>query len=159
MPARPLPPGTTDERLSRLANRLNSGAIHLLRRIGRDDAADGLTGARASALSVLVYGGVQKLGSLAAREGVAAPTMTRIVEALVQDGLVRREVAPGDRRAVVLEATPRGRQVMERGRARRIQRLAEELSHLAPDEIATLERAVEVLERLETAVQEERRRT
>ena len=88
MPKRPLPAGLRPDRPVEIANRLNSAAIHLLRRISRDDGADGVTGARLSALSVLVYGGPQTVSVLARREGVATPTMTRIVDALVRDGLV-----------------------------------------------------------------------
>jgi DNA-binding MarR family transcriptional regulator len=131
-----------------VANRLNSAAIHLLRRISQEDGADGLTGARASALSVLVYGGPATMGALARREGVAVPTMSRIVEAMVRDGLVTRAVG-ADRREVRLEATLRGRRLMERGRSRRIRRLAGELEGLAPAELDVLEKAVEVLVGLE----------
>lgn len=131
-----------------LASRLNSTAIHLLRRIARDDAADGVTGARLSALSVLVYGGPMPLGALARRERVSPPTMTRIVDALVRDRLVTRDEDPTDRRAVRLAATAAGRELMDRGRARRVRNLAADLETLPETELETLERAVDVLERL-----------
>jgi DNA-binding MarR family transcriptional regulator len=133
-----------------VANRLNSAAIHLLRRISRDDGADGVTGARLSALSVLVYGGPQTVSGLARREGVATPTVTRIVDALVREGLVERTAVPGDRRQVRLAATEEGRQLMERGRARRIERLAAEVGALKPKQQKALERALEILEGHET---------
>ena len=104
-----------------------------------------MTGARLSALSVLVYGGTQSLGSLARIERVAAPTMTRIVDALVRDGLVTRVEDPDDRRAIRLTVTPAGRDLMERGRARRIRHLAADLSTLDEEELAVLERAVDLL--------------
>ena len=133
-----------------IANRLNSAAIHLLRRISRDDGADGVTGARLSALSVLVYGGGQTVTALARREGVATPTMTRIVDALVRDGLVERAVVPDDRRQMRLTTTEDGRRLLERGRARRIERLAAEVGGLRPKQQKALERALAVLEDLET---------
>ena len=117
MPKRPLPAGIKPDRPVEIANRLNSAAIHLLRRISRDDGADGVTGARLSALSVLVYGGPQTVGALARREGVATPTMTRIVDALVRDGIVTRTSVEGDRRQVRLTATEDGRRLMERALA------------------------------------------
>lgn len=153
MPRRPLPAGLTASRTVELANQLNSAAIHLLRRIARDDGADGLTAARASALSVLAFGGPQRPGDLARRERVSAPTMTRIVDGMVRDGLVRRTPSPDDRRAIVLAATRRGRSLIERGRSRRIQRLAHELSALAENDLRTLEKAVAVLLRLEDTQQ------
>jgi DNA-binding MarR family transcriptional regulator len=107
-----------------------------------------VTGARLSALSVLVYGGAQTSSELARREGVAGPTMTPIVDALVRDGLVVRESQPGDRRVSRLTATAAGRELMERGRARRIRSLAEELRRLSAADLQRLERATDVLDRL-----------
>jgi DNA-binding MarR family transcriptional regulator len=149
VPKRPLPAGIKPDRPVDIANRLNSAAIHLLRRISRDDGADGLTGARLSALSVLVYGGPQTVSALARREGVATPTMTRIVDALVRDGSVTRSPVASDRRQVLLAATDVGRRLLERGRARRIERLAGEIAALKPKQHKALERALDVLESLE----------
>src|SRR4051794_24146906 len=152
MPRRPLPDVLAHAARETLgvANRLNSAAILHLRRIAQEDGADGVTGARLSALSVVVYGGQQSLGSLAPRERVSTPTMSRIVDALVRDGLVDRVADEADRRAGRLPATADGRRLMERGRARRIERLARELATLAPAELRDLERAVAALETLET---------
>jgi DNA-binding MarR family transcriptional regulator len=144
----PLPPGLSATLPVDLANDLNSTAIHLLRRISQDDAADGITAARASALSVLVYGGPSTLGELARRERVAVPTMSRLVEAMVHEGLATRVPVAGNRRAVTVDATAHGRTLMERGRARRIDRLARELATLTPRDRATLGRAVSILRRL-----------
>jgi DNA-binding MarR family transcriptional regulator len=151
MAARPLPPGVAANRRTRLANRLNSAAIHLLRRISRDDGADGVTPARLSALSVLVYGGAQTVGDLARRQGVSLPTISRMVDALVRAGLVVRAHDPADGRTVRLDVTRRGRDLMERGRARRIARLASDLEALEARELAALEDAVSALERMESA--------
>ena len=69
-----------------LADRLHSLAIHLLRRIRRGDDAAGLSAPRLSALSVIIYRGPISLTELAKAEGVTAPTMTRLVQALVRAG-------------------------------------------------------------------------
>ena len=156
MPRRPLPDGLPPDRPIEAANRLNSAAIHLLRRIARDDGVDGVTGARLSALSVLVYGGPMSNGALARRERVSTPTMTRLVDALVHEALVSRAEVAEDRRQTRLTATDAGRALLERGRARRIERLAGELRGLEPDDLDTLERALDVLERLETTTEEPR---
>jgi DNA-binding MarR family transcriptional regulator len=158
MPRRPLPPDVTSSRSVDVANRLNSAAIHLLRRISRDDGADGVTGARLSALSVLVFGGPLSVGQLARREGVAAPTITRIVDALVADGLVERQAVEGDRRQSRIAVTPDGRRLLERGRARRIRHLAAELEGLHRTDLADLERALAILERLEQRPEQEAQR-
>src|SRR6476469_3956877 len=74
-----------------VADRLHSAAIRLLRRLRREDEAMGLTAARASALSVLVFGGRPvTLGALAQAEQVSAPTVTRLIVGMERDGLVRR---------------------------------------------------------------------
>lgn len=151
MPRRPLPAGLPMEPRIEIANRLNSAAIHLLRRISRDDGVDGVTGARLSALSVLVYGGPMSAGALARRERIAAPTAVRIVEALVRDGFVERHAVPADRRRVDLAATAAGRALMERGRARRIERLAADLASLGQEDLDALQRALDILEGLEAS--------
>jgi DNA-binding MarR family transcriptional regulator len=105
----PLPEEVSAAPATKLANQLNSMAVHLLRRLRREDVALGVTAARLSALAVLVYGGPQTLRELAGREQVTAPTMTRIVDALVRDGLATRVAGEQDRRSVRIEATKRTR--------------------------------------------------
>jgi DNA-binding MarR family transcriptional regulator len=149
VPKRPLAEGIKPDRPVEIANRLNSAAIHLLRRISREDGADSVTGARLSALSVLVHRGPQTVSALARREGVATPTMTRIIDALVRDGIVTRTPVEGDRRQFRLAPSEDGRRLIERGRARRIERLAGEVAALKPKQQKALERALEILEALE----------
>lgn len=136
-------------RIEALATGLNSAGIHLVRRLRQADVALGITPSRLSALSVVVFGGPSTLAALAAAEQVTPPTMTRLVAALEADGLVTRRPDPTDRRAITIEATAKGRRVMERGRGLRVERLIEQLEGLAPRDLDTLERAVEVLRRLE----------
>lgn len=131
-----------------IADRLYSAAIHLLRRLRREDSAAGLPPARLSALSVLVVGGPMNLTALAEAEQVQAPTMTRIAQALEAGGLVRRERVPGDGRGVRLVATARGQRVLETGRRRRVARLAADLAALPAAERRALERAVGILGQL-----------
>jgi DNA-binding MarR family transcriptional regulator len=145
--------GARDERATRdeaaiVADRLHSAAIHLLRRLRTEDTASGLTAPRLSALSVIVFGGPITLGALAAVEQVRPPTMTRLVSALEQAGLVTREADPTDRRQVLLRATPAGRRLLEEGRDRRTARLARQLAALPTSDLAALARAADLLERL-----------
>jgi DNA-binding MarR family transcriptional regulator len=139
---------TTDPAAAQLASRLHSVAIHLLRRVRRDDALSGLSAARASALSVLVFGGPRTIGELAAAEQVTAPTMTRLVAGLEAEGYVTRKADRADRRAVQLTATARGRRALEAGRQRRIQHVLELLAELDADETAVISDAVGLLERV-----------
>ncbi|HXG76983.1 MAG TPA: MarR family transcriptional regulator [Gaiellaceae bacterium] len=128
-----------------VADALHSAAIHLLRRVRRVDEASGLTAARLSALSVLVFGGPTTLGRLARAEQVSAPTMSRLVSGLVRDGLAVREAESGDRRAVRVRATAEGRRLLERGRRRRIAELERLLAGLGDAEVALLGEAAGLL--------------
>jgi len=74
--------------------------------------------------------------------------MSRLVEELGRAGLVARRAKPDDRRAILVEATPRGVQLLEEGRKLRVLVLAERLQSLTGAELSTLARAVALLERL-----------
>ena len=141
--------GGTDAlgRPGRVADRLHSAAIHLLRRLRREDDAAGLSAPRLSALSVVVFGGPLTLGELAAAEQVRPPTMTRLVTALEAQGLVRREADSRDGRLTRVHATAKGQAILAAGRARRVEALARQLDALPPGDLATLERAADILER------------
>lgn len=136
----------TPDQPTAVAGRLHSVAIRLLRSVRGEDRATGLTPARLSALSVLVFGGPRTLGELAAAEQVTAPTMSRLAAALEEAGLVRRGPHPEDGRSVVLDATGEGRRLMEEGRDRRVARLAELLRRLDAGELEAAEAACEALE-------------
>lgn len=131
-----------------MASRLHSLAIHLLRRVRHTDAQSGLSGARASALSVLVFGGDRSIGDLAVAEQVAAPTMTRLVAGLEADGYVKRTRAREDRRTVIVSATARGRQALELARGLRVAQVQAILARLSPEEAARVAEAVSLLERV-----------
>jgi DNA-binding MarR family transcriptional regulator len=137
---------STPSRTVDVADRLHSAAIHLLRRVRRVDEESGLTAARLSALSVLVFGGPTTLGALARSEQVSAPTMSRLVDALERDGLAVREPHAEDGRSVVVRATTEGTRILERGRERRVAELAGLLATLAPAELETLDAAARVVE-------------
>ena len=134
-----------------LADRLHSAAIHVLRRVAREDAASGLGGPALSALSVVVFGGPLSLGRLAEADRVRPPTMTRTVQGLEAAGLVRRDADPNDGRIVNIRATPKGVQVLQAARARRVAALATSLDTLPEAERRTLRRAAELLEELASA--------
>jgi DNA-binding MarR family transcriptional regulator len=133
-----------------LADRLHSTAIHLLRQVRVQDAAAGLAPARLSALSVLVFGGAMSLNALAKAEQVRPPTMSRIVDALEAEGLIRRTVNPQDRRAVVLEATEKGTAILWQGRKRRVKFLARHLSRLNDAERTKIDDAIKAINKAMT---------
>src|SRR5919202_6035614 len=129
------------------ADRFHSAAIHALRHVRREDPASGLSAARLSAMSVLVFGGPRTLGELAAAEQVRPATMSRIVQALEDDGYVRRERDAADGRVSRIRATPKGERVLWQGRRRRVENLASLLDRLSVEEVARVREAAELVEK------------
>lgn len=128
------------------ARALNSGAIHLLRALRDVDRLSGLTPARLSALSVLVFGEVGTLGELARAEGVSGPTMTRIVDGLVTAGLTERRPHPIDRRAVQVVATQRGVRLMHKAAERRVRAIVTALEQMPDAQRTRLMAAAQLLD-------------
>lgn len=131
-----------------VADRLHSAALHLLRRLRVEDDALGISPPRLSALSVAVYAGPIGIGALAAAEGVAAPTMSRLVDGLEADGLVRRERDPEDARGVLVTATAKGERILQRGRKQRVDTLASGLRELSAAELSAVAKGAELIERV-----------
>lgn len=141
-----------------IADRLHSAAIHLLRRVRGQDETSGLSPARLSALSVVVFGGPVTLGRLASAEQVTAPTMTRLVAALEADGLVSRKDDIEDRRVVWLSATAKGKKILQEGKRRRVHALAAALNALNAEELTVLSEAAALIGRVVGAAPEEAQR-
>ncbi|HUG41663.1 MAG TPA: helix-turn-helix domain-containing protein [Longimicrobiales bacterium] len=129
-----------------LAERVHAVAIHLLRRVRGVDAESGLSAARLSALSVLVFGGPRTITELAESEQVTAATMSRLVSGLAGSGLVSRDGDARDRRRVRVVATAAGRAALEAARGRRVDRVVALLSGLGPVERRSVREAVAILE-------------
>lgn len=127
------------------ARKLHSAALHLMRYVRAQDTILGVPPSQLSALSVVVFGGKQSLSDLAKAEQVRPPTMSRIVDGLVEDGLVKREVDKTDRRSVVITATEKGVRIMHEGRSRREKQLLELLHGLSRQDVELLDRASEII--------------
>lgn len=130
-----------------LASRLRLVVTRLGRRL-RHQAAGDLTPSQMSALASVVRLGPMTLGDLSTVENVRPPTVTKVVATLEEQGLVVREVDPSDRRVSRIDATVRGSELLAESRSRSNAYLAARLQALPPDERATLERAIGMLERL-----------
>ena len=127
---------------------MHSAAIHLLRRVREvDENAMGISPARASALSVLVFGGARSLTELAAAERVTTATMSKLVTAMEAEGLARRYPDVKDARAIRIEATAKGRRILERGRERRLELFEQLLADASDADTAAVHRAASVVER------------
>lgn len=130
-----------------LAARLRLGVTRLARRL-RQEAEAGVTPSMLSALSSAERHGSLTMRELCLAEQVQPPTMTRIVAALVQAGLVVREADPTDGRVAWVTVTHEGRRLLERSRRRKEAYLAKALRSLEPRELQRLQAAAAILERL-----------
>src|SRR5205085_3015396 len=111
--------------------RLRVVLARLSRRLRRHELA-GITPTQLAALATVERSGPMRLGDLAAAEGIAPSTLTRLVTALEERGYVRRDADPTDARASTLAITPRGNEMLERIRAENNRMLAASLRVLAP---------------------------
>ena len=86
-----------------------------------------------------------RMSALAAALGVTLPTITGIVDRLVEQSLVQREEEPSDRRLVVARLTPEGRELVERLQDHGRSHLAATLHRLSLEELRTVARALDLL--------------
>lgn len=136
-----------DDVTADLAARVRLAVGRLSRRIARSDT-HGLTQGQISALVTVEAYGPLSLGEVAAREGVAPPSVTRLVASLCEGALVTRTTDPTDRRSTRVSISAHGTELLAQLRGQRTAALARRLANLDPAERALLAAAVPVLERL-----------
>jgi DNA-binding MarR family transcriptional regulator len=127
--------------------RLRVALARLSRRLRRHQLA-GLTPTQLAALATVEHSGPIRLGDLAAIEGIAPSTLTRLISALEDSGYVKRCADPTDARASTLAITPRGHEVLEQIRTETTLELARSLGQLSPAQRSALAAALPVLEQL-----------
>lgn len=149
MTNRPLP--VVAEPDPELVARLRMAIARLARRLRQESDVVGLTVSQLAALGSIQRNGTITLGELAAVERVRPPTMTRIVAALEDAGLVVRESDTRDRRIARVRTTPAGDVLLADIRTRRDVFLAEQLCALPDASAAELERMVGMLEQISDA--------
>lgn len=103
---------------------------------------------RTAALATIERDGPLTPSALAQTEGIQRPTATRVLAHLEQDGLIARSTDPADGRVSYVAITPAGRALLKRIRSRKNAYLSRQLRQLEPSELATLEEAAAILERL-----------
>jgi DNA-binding MarR family transcriptional regulator len=138
---------TSTEHSVEVAARLRLAVTRTARRL-RQEAGVDLTPSLAAALGTIDVHGPLTPSELAERERVQRPTATRLISRLSEAGLVDRTSDPSDGRVSLVSVTPEGRALMRRLRTRKTAFLARRLRDLDPEEVATLDRAAGILERL-----------
>ena len=131
-----------------LASTLRLSVMRLARRMRAQRAETMLTLSQLAALATLDRHGPMSPGELAAHEKISPPSMTRLLGVLEAEGLVVRTAHPTDRRQVTLEVSATGQELLKEDRRRRDVWLAQRLTDLDVEELAVLQRAAGILDRL-----------
>src|SRR5580692_7952913 len=127
--------------VSRLARRLRA------ERVARGVATD-LSDTQLAALAALERHTAMTPGELAEHEKVQPPSMTRVIAALQERGLVTRAPHPTDGRQVKLTVTEQGRDLVQQSRKLRQEWMHQRLRELSPEERSILRAAAPILQRL-----------
>ncbi|MGD9530457.1 MarR family winged helix-turn-helix transcriptional regulator [Pseudonocardia sp.] len=142
--------GTGDDDLTDLtdlAARLRLAVGRLNRRI-RIDGRESIPPLQLSALVTIEQHGPLRLSELARREAVTAPTMSRVLAALDEHGLVVRTPDPQDARGVLVTISDEGTRRLAEVRSHRTALVARRLARLDGPQRAALEAAMPALEAL-----------
>ncbi|HVX69774.1 MAG TPA: MarR family transcriptional regulator [Mycobacteriales bacterium] len=134
------------------AARLRVAIARLARQL-RQHSPGGLTPSQWSALAMVDSSGPLRIGDLAEREGVSAPTATRVVASLEDLGLLSRATDPADRRTSYIALTDVGREKLESTRRSQSTQLVQRLSELPAQDVRRL---VELLPLLESLLTDDR---
>jgi DNA-binding MarR family transcriptional regulator len=133
---------------SEIAALLHEQFARLTRQLRTMELPQGMTPERLSALSVIEKRGPISVTALAENEKVRPATMSRMVTALVEEGLVKRSDDKTDGRGVLVSATPKGRRTYQRAQEQRLQHFAEVLDSLNDEQLAAMRHLTSALERL-----------
>jgi DNA-binding MarR family transcriptional regulator len=143
-----MPPSTDNSSLTDTAAQLRLGIVRTARRLRQEAAteATGLTPTSTSALATIERHGPLTPSELAVLERVQRPTVTRTLGCLDREGLIERTPDPADGRSALVSVSAPGRERLRRLRGRKNAYLAKRMRDLPPADLATLERAAEILE-------------
>jgi len=140
----------TDIPLTERAAQLRTAIVRSARRLRQEAAAEttGLTPTSIAALATIERHGPMTPSEIAAIERVKRPTITRTLGCLEREGLIDRARDPADRRSALVSVNAAGRERLRRLRGRKNAYLARRMRDLSEEEVETLERAAEILERM-----------
>lgn len=131
-----------------LASALRVSLARLNRRLRRQAAVHSLTPTQFATLAAVDRHGGITPGGLAELEKVQPPSMTRVIAALEERGLVSRSPHPTDRRQVTVTVTEAAKKLLKEERARKEAWLTQQLKELSPEERTILRQAAPILEKL-----------
>ncbi|HEX4730708.1 MAG TPA: MarR family transcriptional regulator [Solirubrobacterales bacterium] len=140
---------TTDTSIADTASQLRDAIVRTSRQLRQEAAAEtGLSPSATAALATINRSGPLTPSELAELERVKRPSMTRTLGCLEREGLIERTPDPADGRSFLVAVNDAGRDRLVRLRRRKSAYLARRLRGLDADELETLTRAAELLERM-----------
>ncbi|MEZ2389526.1 MarR family winged helix-turn-helix transcriptional regulator [bacterium RCC_150] len=131
-----------------LAIDLRTAVMRTSRRLRVEATGEVITPGQYTVLAHLDSGGPRTPRELAQLEHVQAPSMTRIVNALAEQGLASRSADPDDGRQIKVGITPAGKSVLEEARGQRTAWLAQRLAGLSSEDRLTLSRAAHIMQEM-----------
>jgi DNA-binding MarR family transcriptional regulator len=134
--------------VAEIAGRLRIAAGRMARETSAQSRLDGMTPSRLAALAVLQTAGPMRVGALAERAGISAPTTSRLVDCLEERGLIVRTSDPDDHRAIRVSLSPEGEAALSGVRELGAGLLATRIADLTPEALAVLVAALPVIEEL-----------
>ncbi len=136
-----------NDRVEGEAHDLARAVARLNRRLRQERRSD-LTPSQLAVLGTIRVLGPATPRAIAARERVQPPTLTRMLAALVEAGLVLRAPHPDDGRQVLVSLSDQGESVLSAERERRDEWLANQLATLPAEGRAVLDAAAALLEQI-----------
>lgn len=147
--------GHSDVQTAEVASRIRLIVGRLGRQLRLHPAGDRFTSTQLATLATIERRAPLRIGDLAAAEGISAATMTRVVAALEEHGLVERRADPDDGRACQVQLSDHGIAEMDRLRTQRTGYIATRLAACTPEQRAAVIAALPVLELIAQDTQDE----
>jgi len=126
-------------------------AMRVIRQHMRSHRLPGMSVPQFRALAFLNRYGTATLSVVAEHVGTNLPSMSRMVQSLVEGQLVQRRAGSPDRRTICLQITAKGRRVLNVARKATVQQLAGLLQPLTAEELDRLDEAMSLLVRVFSA--------
>ncbi|ELT43034.1 MarR family winged helix-turn-helix transcriptional regulator [Arthrobacter nitrophenolicus] len=131
-----------------LAIDLRTAVMRTSRRLRVEATGEVITPGQYTVLALLNGDGPSTLRALADSEHVQAPSMTRIVNALADQGFVTRAPHPDDGRQVRVDITDAGKAVLAEAREQRTAWLAQRVAGLSEEDRGILSRAARIMQEM-----------
>lgn len=144
----PLPTPLRRSPVNSAANLTEAVLVRWSRQFRSIEGETGLTAERLELMALIDQSGDLTAGELAEELQVSRPAVTRMLNGLEEDGLVKRTGNVLDGRSVITRVTPIGRRALNRGRGNRVKSMASRMRGRTDRELAQLETGLRILAEL-----------